>query len=104
VPVQSERLPNSPYTSRKKRHSYARESHFRPRPAPDRKATADKPRPVSLQKNLAAIRDNLSISLGIVVFFLCLALWILIGYVIGKLSPEYMVTLAHPNLFAALLT
>jgi hypothetical protein len=58
----------------------------------DKKGASDNQRTFSLQKSLAAIRGNLSISLGIVVFFLCLALWIFIGYVLGKLSPEYMVT------------
>ena len=34
----------------------------------------------------------MSISLGILLVLLCLALWLFSGYVLGKLSPEYIVT------------
>ena len=85
--VQSERLPNPPSFFRKRRHPHARESHFQPSPASaDRKSTS------TLRKDLGALLFKLSISLGVLLFFLFLVLWLFSGYALGKLSPEYMVT------------
>ena len=90
--VQSERLPNPPSFSRKRRHLPARESHFQLLPAPDKKGTADKKGTPSLRESVGAILGSLSISLGIMLFLVCLAVWLLSGYVLGKMFPEYMVT------------
>ncbi|MCU1248271.1 MAG: hypothetical protein JWQ49_1300 [Edaphobacter sp.] len=85
--VQSERLQNRPSFSGKRRHAYARESYFQhPSASMDRKMTS------SLRKHLGALLGKLSIPLGMLMIVLCLALWLFSGYVLGKLSPEYMVT------------
>ena len=85
--VQSERLPNRPSFFRKRRYPHARESHFQSPPA-----SADKKSRSSLREDLGALLFKLSISLGVLLFFLLLVLWLFSGYVLGKLSPEYMVT------------
>ena len=90
--VQSERLPNPPSFSRKRRHLPARESYFQLLPAPDKKGTADKKGTPSLRESVGAILGSLSISLGIMLFLVCLAVWLLSGYFLGKMFPEYMVT------------
>ena len=85
--VQSERLPNRPSFLRKTRHPHACESHFQPPPA-----SADKKSTSTVRKDLGALLFKLSISLGVLLFFLFLVLWLFSGYALGKLSPEYMVT------------
>ena len=85
--VQSERLQNRPSFSGKRRHPYARESDFQnPSASTDKKITS------SLRKDLGALLGKLSIPLGMLMIVLCLAFWLFSGYVLGKLSPEYMVT------------
>ncbi len=90
--VQSERLPTPPSFSRKRRHLPARESHFQLLPAPEKRGTADKKGTPSLRESVGAILGSLSISLGIMLFLVCLAVWLLGGYFLGKIFPEYMVT------------
>lgn len=92
MPVQSERLSNPPSFARKRRQLAARESPFRLLPPPDKKETADIKGAFSLRKSMGAILGSLSISLGIALFLVCLAIWLLSGYVLGKIYPEYMVT------------
>jgi tetratricopeptide (TPR) repeat protein len=90
--VQSERIPNRLSFFRKRRHPHARESHFQPSPA-----SADKKSASSLREALGALLGKLSIiPLGILLVYLCLALS---GYVLGKLSPEYMVTVQPFEIF-----
>jgi hypothetical protein len=85
--AQSERLPNRPSFPRKQRHPDAREPHVQPPPA-----SADKKSTFSIGKHLGVLLGKLSISLGILLVLLCLALWLFSGYVLAKLSPEYIVT------------
>lgn len=84
--LQSEHLPKRHF--RKRRHPHARESQFQPRPA-----SADKKTTSSIREVFRAFLSKLSIiPLGISLVLLCSALGLFIGYVLGKLSPEYMVT------------
>jgi tetratricopeptide (TPR) repeat protein len=73
--------------SRKSRHPHGRESQTQ---SPS--ASVDKKGRSSLLQHLGALLGKLSISLGILLVLLCLALWLFSGYVLGKLSPEYIVT------------
>jgi Flp pilus assembly protein TadD len=43
-------------------------------------------------KDLSALFGKLSLPLGILLVLFCVSLWLLSGYVLGKISPEYMVT------------
>jgi tetratricopeptide (TPR) repeat protein len=85
--LHSERLNNRPFFSGKRRHSNAREAHFQHPPV-----STDKKSPSSLREHVAAILGKLSIPLGMLIIVLCIALWVSSGYVLGKFSPEYMVT------------
>jgi tetratricopeptide (TPR) repeat protein len=57
----------------------------------DEKPPADKPAS-PLRKYLGTLLGILSIPFGILLCFLCLALWLFAGYVIGKVSPADVVT------------
>jgi tetratricopeptide (TPR) repeat protein len=85
--LHSERLKSRSFFSGKRRHSNARESHFQ-HPS----ASTDKKFPSSLRERLGAFLSKLSIPLGMLIIILCIALWVSSGYVLGKLSPEFMVT------------
>ena len=98
--VQSERLPNRPSMSRKRRHPHARESTFQ-HPCHlsaihlfarqvGVTASTDKKLTSSLPKDLGALLGKLSIPLVMLLIVLGLAFGLVKGY--GKLFPEYMVT------------
>jgi hypothetical protein len=88
--VQSERRAHRVSSSRnpRKRHPpHAPDPDVQPTPEP-----ADKKSAFSLFKYVGALLGKLSISLGILLFLICLALWLFTGYVLNKIHPEYMVT------------
>jgi hypothetical protein len=85
--VQSEHLRNRPFFFGKRRRPYARESHFQPTSASTGKKITS-----SFREHLGALLGKLSIPLGMLLTVLFLAFWLFGGYVLGKLHPEYMVT------------
>jgi tetratricopeptide (TPR) repeat protein len=85
--VPGERLPNRPSFSSKSRHAHAFGLHF-----PSPVTPADKKSTSSFCAKLGSLLGRLSIPSGILLVLFCLALWLFSGYVLGKLSPEYMVT------------
>jgi tetratricopeptide (TPR) repeat protein len=85
--VQSERLPNRPSFSRRRRHAHASGSHTEQPPV-----STDKKTNSSFRKALSALLGKLSVSLGILVALLGLAVWVGSGFVLGKVFPEYEVT------------
>jgi tetratricopeptide (TPR) repeat protein len=48
--------------------------------------------PSSFLGHVGTLLGKLSISLGILLSLICLALWLFTGYVLNKIHPEYMVT------------
>jgi tetratricopeptide (TPR) repeat protein len=85
--VQSERLSNRPFFSRKRRGPYARSSHF----GPGLRSRMREEHPFK-PSVLARVLNKVSLPFGILLVLLCLSLWLLSGYVLGKIRPEYMVT------------
>ena len=83
--VQSERLPKRPSFVSQRRNSRARALHLA-------SAFAVKEGISSGRKYRGMLAGLLSIPLGVLLLILCLSLWLLSGYVLGRLSPEYMVT------------
>jgi hypothetical protein len=85
---QSENQPNRHSFFGRRRRPPARGSHFHPSPAPaDTKSTS------SLHHALTAFLGKLLIiPLGVLLSLLCVGLFLFSGYVLGKISPEYMVT------------
>src|ERR1700736_492121 len=43
-------------------------------------------------QDLSALFGKLSLPVGILLVLACVSLWLLSGYILGKISPEYMVT------------
>src|SRR3954451_17722153 len=85
--TQSESPQRRPSGPRKGRPPAIREFPFQRPPATEVKNAS-----VSLRNKLAALLGKLSIPLGMLIIVLALALWLLGGFVLGKLSPEYMAT------------
>jgi tetratricopeptide (TPR) repeat protein len=89
--VQSERRAHRASSSRnprKRQHPHAPNPDVQPTPAP-----ADKKSARSLCRYVGALLGKLSISLGILLFLICLVLWLFTGYILNKIHPEYMVTI-----------
>ena len=85
--IQRERLQNRTSFSWKIRHPDIGESNYQQPPA-----ATDKRIKYPLLQHLGAFLGKLSIPLGMLIIVLGIAAWVLSGYVLGKLSPGYMVT------------
>ena len=86
--AQAKRIPNHPPLTRERRRALTSRVHsHKHSPAPAHEET----KWCSL-KNLYALLEKLSLSVGFLAAVLGIGIWLAIGFVLGKLSQEYMVT------------
>ena len=86
--AQRERISNHPPRARERRRARTSRVHSQK----NTPASAHEETKWFSLKNLSALLEKLSLSVGFLAAFLGIGIWLAIGFVLGKLSQEYMVT------------
>jgi tetratricopeptide (TPR) repeat protein len=96
--AQAERIANHPPLARERRRARTSRAHFQ------KQLSASVPKETKWfsLKNLYALLEKLSLSVGLVALVLGIGIWLAIGLVLGKLSQEYMVTVQPFEIPAAI--